>query len=142
MSKSGRPSELTDAVIDEIAAITPHVLFLEPIAATIGKTRQTLYNWMRVGRAELKNREKGKPANPSKDLHVKLYLTLEAKRAEAESNALKGIIASGKSQWQAYAWVLERAFPTRWGKDATQIKDLTKQLKELQDHVLGSRTQK
>jgi hypothetical protein len=51
--------------------------------------------------------------------------------AEGEIYAAEAIIKAASEHWQAAAWILERRFPERWGKDRVLLLKLLKQVKEL-----------
>ncbi len=79
--------------------------FIETAAAAAGITKKTFYTWLKRGaRAET-----GQLRQFSDDV--------AAAQATFEVMASAGIAGvAQEGNWQAWAWLLERKFPQRWGK--------------------------
>ena len=81
--------------------------FIETAAGAAGLSKNTLYEWMRIG-------ENRKDPRSTEELRAWKKLLDEA-AATAEARAVSGIQEAGAGgAWQAYAWFLERKYPDRW----------------------------
>lgn len=134
----GRPSKLTEEMIERIRVGMASGAYIETAAAQAGVASETLRDWLRKGAA-------GKSA-----LHRKFSATMEKAEAEAEMRALatvqefgrgmfvevvtvttKGTGASAVTEtkterrpvreWTAAAWYLERRRPARWGRRVVEL---------------------
>jgi len=104
-----RPSLLTD----ELRVRIEHELGLggtrEVVCQRTGVSRGSLDRWIATGKVVPGRQTPEVPRDPS---------TLSLSRLQqAEPGLLAAIVsAAQRGQWQAAAWVLERAFPERWSK--------------------------
>lgn len=83
-------------------------------AAIGGISKRTIQRWMKDGREDV---EADVPVSKSK--FRRFYLAVVVAEAEFEQTALQGIAAAGAAghqNWTAYAWLLERKWPERYGK--------------------------
>lgn len=81
--------------------------FIETAAGAAGLSKNTLYEWMKLG-------ENRKDPRSTEELRAWKKLLDEA-AATAEARAVSGIQEAGAGgAWQAYAWFLERKYPDRW----------------------------
>lgn len=89
----GERSEAIEAILDAIERGASMI----DAASAAGITDRTLYNWQRE--------------------QPELKAEIERTRARAESHLLECLKAAAteKKDWRAYAWLLERRFPDRWG---------------------------
>lgn len=87
---------------------------LESAAAIAGVSTVAFFEWLRIGRKELKDRAFDLH-HDDKERYVKLLYAVEKAHAEYEVNTLKIIdAAAAKGAWQAAAWRLERKFPKHY----------------------------
>lgn len=141
----GRPTKITQELIEQIASTVRAGIYLETAAACAGISKDTLFRWLRRGARERKRIETSPRARPKKSeaLYCAFSEAIARALAEAEATALalidsaaagavvvliKEIWKEGElagfeicrkqlpPQWQAAAWRLERRFPQRWGK--------------------------
>lgn len=95
----------------------------------MGIGRRTFYAWLKQGETDY---ERG-----ASSLYRQFYEAMEESRSFAETEAVKGILAAGKRQWQALAWFLERRYPERWAlkKRSDDPEEHNANLKELVDAI-------
>ncbi len=129
---TGRPLELTQAVIDEAAKLIPRALYLETVAHAMGLTRETFYQWLKVGGRERRKRERGKDPDRKLDLHCAFSDTVKRALAHAEIDFLSQIQAAGTESWQAIAWLLERRHIGKWSLQRAEVRELKRRLGELE----------
>jgi hypothetical protein len=115
--KGGRPSKISDMVevhreggvvslpiTDAICDVLKLGNYLETAAAVVGIERQTLYNWIEKGR-----RAKSGP-------YRQFFDAVEKAQSNAESLLVGRIMVAGVKEWQANAWMLERKWPRKYGR--------------------------
>jgi transposase len=139
---AGRPLELTRDHITQAVALLPRTLYLETVADSLGVTRQTFREWLKLGGREARRRERGKPADPARDLHVEFSYAVKKAIADTESDHLSQIQAAGTESWQALAWVLERRFLGKWSLNKAELRELRKRLDELEKGAGGGGSQR
>lgn len=125
----------TPDMIEKVSTVARDVFFMEPTACLIGVARRTIYRWLKIGKQEIDLRSRGKEPDTTKDNYVDFVNALMTARHTREKELIQEI--QDNKAWQSKAWLLERAFPDRWSSEASQIKILQKELKELKDYVLG-----
>jgi hypothetical protein len=128
----GRPTKLTNDIIDEVARLLPKTYYIETVCVALGITGSTLRNWLNWGREEasrLKHPEQVPDKN--KRLYLEFFVAYKRALARGEIEAVAQIREAGNTQWQALAWLLERRFPERWGSQRREISELQKQLAAL-----------
>ena len=107
-AKAGRPSKIFDAeMIATLADLLRSGAMIDSACAAVGIHRDSFFEWMKRGRLE--------ESGPYKDFSD----TIKKALADAENSLVSGIRAAGSMQWQAMAWLLERRFRERWGKDTS-----------------------
>jgi transposase-like protein len=118
---TGRPSKFTPerraAIIDAISHRIPY----EFAAEANGICEDTLYEWVKIGKA---HRKEGIISDYSK-------FSEDLKRAEMEK--IRGhcdMIAAKPERWQADAWLLERRWYKHFGANA-QVNELNQKLDRL-----------
>ncbi len=99
----GRPSKLTHALTQELAALVREVIYWEPAADALSIDRSTVWRWLKRGEREA--------AGP----YYEFCNAVKKARALAEIDLLRAIRA-GEDGWQSRAWIAERAFSERWGR--------------------------
>lgn len=120
---SGRPSKFTPercaAIIDAIYHRIPYELAAE----ANGICLDTLYEWLKIGRAHKKERI-------TSDYSV---FSDSLKRAEMQRiREHTEMIAAKPERWQADAWLLERRWYKYFGPNA-QLNELQQKLDKLED---------
>jgi len=113
----GRPSKLTPDLQARIAAFLGAGAYIETAASAAGVSKQTLYNWLRLG-------------SEGQEPYDSFLDAVEKAQGEADIRDLKTIRdAASKGVWQAAAWRLERRHPGEWGRrrpeSEPQEEDLT-----------------
>lgn len=98
-----RPTKLSDETLRKITNALRAGNYIETAARYAGIASSTLYEWLDRG-------ERGERG------YVEFYEQVELARAEAEVSDVAHLRIAGKTNWQAYAWMLERRHPTRWGR--------------------------
>jgi len=99
--------KLDMAMIEKAKKIARQGNYRSTIAAQLGVSRRTIYNWLSQGEADRDHNVKS--------LHRTFCEEVTAAEGEAELEAVQTILEAGKKQWQACAWFLERRYPDRWG---------------------------
>ena len=104
----GRPPKLTPEMIEQICDLLIEGSTIARSAVITGVSESTIYRWLAMGKSE--------GAEP-------IYVELVARVGEAiESSEFELLqrmrIAGSKSDhWRATAWMLERRFPEKYGKN-------------------------
>ena len=118
----GRPSKFTSercaAIVDAIRNRIPY----EYAAEANGICEDTLYEWLRIAKADRKAGIDSEYTKFSEDI----------KRAEmTRMREHSDIIAARPERWQADAWILERRWPKLYGPNA-QLNELNQRLAKLE----------
>ena len=130
---AGRPTDLTPEAIADVARLLPTALYLWTVADYIGVHRSTVYRWLKRGRREeTRLRNPRAKRKPSEAIYLQFRNAHKKGLAEGEIYATQIIRKAAAGHWQAAAWLLERRYPARWGRDRSILAELVKQVKELQ----------
>lgn len=134
---AGRPSDLTQEVIDDVKRLLPIVLYVETVANYIGIDRVQFWRWLKRGGKEHKRLTKDPNAEviESERLYLEFRNAIKKAEAEGEIYDLGVIKAASATHWQAAAWRQERRHNDRWGSDKQAISDLKKQVADLMEIV-------
>jgi transposase len=135
---AGRPLELTRDHITQAVALLPRTMYVETVADLIGVHRVTFRRWLNAGAKEQGRRERGKGADPARDLHCEFCIAVKKAMATAERGALEQIQAASVESWQAAAWMLERRYPEKWATNRGELKALAKEIAALGKQGAGS----
>lgn len=140
---AGRPTKLTEELIEEIAAYLRAGNYIETTAALVGIHRDSIYEWLKRGNAEklrLSNNSRARMRTREK---IFVQFTDTVKKAQAQSEAmLVGLIGqAAQKNWTAAAWRLERKYPDKWGRTERNVataqddpvKELAKQIEDLRN---------
>jgi transposase len=106
----GRPPKLTAEMIEQICDLLIEGDTIARSAVLTGVSESTIYRWLAMGKSEV--------AEP-------IYVELVARVGEAiESSEFEllqrmRIAGSKPDQWRATAWMLERRFPEKYGKNVS-----------------------
>lgn len=107
IARVGRPSKaehlLTPEMLDAIGTLLVEGNCKETVAAFLGISRMTWWNWEQRGERE-----------PDSIFGEFLYV-VEKAQAAAEIGLLRHV-RNGAPGWQSNAWIMERRFPQRWGR--------------------------
>jgi hypothetical protein len=109
----GRPSKLSDELLERVVRAIRAGNYPEVAARHAGVHAATYYRWM----------ERGAPARDAPEDEPYRRFRAEVERALADAEATEvGLIlkAAGSGSWAAAAWLLERRFPERWGRRRTE----------------------
>jgi len=118
--RTGRPSKLTPDLQDKMVEAILAGSFRGTAAAWCGIGRRTFVRWMRRGKAG--------PDGPYGGFR---RAVIEAE-SHAENRAVGVIIQAGTTDPKHLMWWLERKFPDRWGRDSYRLRELERQLSELE----------
>ena len=106
----GRRTKLTPAIRDKITELISGGHVGEVAAVACGLSKPTYYNWLKKGR-EAKT-----------GVYKEFFDAVKKAEADAEIAALESIkLAAKNGTWQASAWMLERRWRQRWGRNITQF---------------------
>ena len=135
----GRPTDLTPEAVAEVAYLLPRTLYLRTVADFLGVHRSSVYRWLERGRREEKRlrRPTAKP-KPSEAIYKQFCDAYKKGLAEGEIRAVAAIRQAAAESWQAAAWLLERRFPERWGRDRVLLLDLLRKVKALRAECPGA----
>ena len=100
----GRKSKLTEELVLRAVELISQGNYVSTVCAHLGIGESTWYRWM----------EQGEQANRGR--YREFWEAIKKAETEAEIQALRGVLAAGKTNWQAYAWYLERKFPDKYGR--------------------------
>ena len=98
-----KPYKLTPEVTAKISRALRLGAFLETAAGYAGLDRDTLKEWIKLGRGP-----------EARQVHREFVEEIDAAMADAEVAMLQRV--SDAEEWQASAWRLERRYPDRWGR--------------------------
>lgn len=102
----GRPSKLTPEVSKQITDVIAAGNYIETAAAYAGIHKDTLYDWLKRGRAA------------KTGIYSDFVEAVEQALAQAEVRDLAIIGKAANEVWQAAAWRLERRMPQKYGRRA------------------------
>jgi hypothetical protein len=119
MARRGRPTKLTRRVHAEILESLEGGNYLETAAAFAGVTKQSVHNWIRLGRqlsGRLEAGEKMGELTTDERRLVRFFDEVLIARAAGEMKLVGQIDDAATHDWRAAAWRLERMFPERYGR--------------------------
>ena len=103
IEKRGRKSKLSSKLTEELRQAISEGLHDSSACAICGIDPSTFYRWLRKG-------EEGESKEFSQ-----FYQTIKKANAERERSWIRFI--SKDESWQSKAWLLERRFPQKWGRN-------------------------
>lgn len=126
IEKVGRPTELTEDIIDTVVMALRSGAYVETAMNFVGVDRARFYDWNKKAMEEIKARdealESGSNRQPKNELYVEFHNAIKKAMAESELLMLKIITDSANSgNWMAAAWRLERKHPDRYGINSLRI---------------------
>lgn len=103
----GRPNKLTPERQERILECLRKGYSMQATAALSGVGKTTIYDWLRKARE-------------GDEMYAVFLEAMEHAAATFESEAVDAIVGAGKDgKWQAYAWMIERKHPERYGRHTT-----------------------
>jgi len=100
----GAPNKLSPERQNVIIECLKKGYSMQATAALAGIAKSTIYEWLRKAR-------------DGNEEYAAFLEAMEYAAAEFEGEAVNAIVAAGKDgKWQAYAWMMERKHPERWGR--------------------------
>jgi len=140
---AGRPTKLTKELIEEIAQYLRAGNYIETTAALVGIHRDSIYEWLKRGNAEIERVSKSNRSRIRKKEEIFVEFTDTVKKAQAQAEAmLVGLIGqAAQKNWTAAAWRLERKYPDKWGRTERNVataqddpvKELAQQIQDLRN---------
>ncbi len=126
LEKIGRPSKITEEIIDQVVFALSHGAYIETAMNFVGIDRARFYEWNKRAMDELKARdnaiEQGINREDKDEIFVAFHNAIQKALAESELMDLKTISdAARRGNWQAAAWRLERKHPDRYGINSLRI---------------------
>lgn len=127
--RPGRPSKLTQELVDKIVPIIRQGNYIDVAAASAGVSKDTFYTWLRLGArvnaGEMPARGTGK-AGAYTRAELALFAALDSgvHQAVAEGQVFdmdRIDRAADAGVWQAAAWRLERRFPELYARRAEVV---------------------
>jgi hypothetical protein len=114
----GRKADLNPELEARVAQLLKAGNYFETTAVLVGKSKVTLYSWIRRGRKERRRLEADPRAKErrSEAPFLAFLNAVETAQAHAEVVDVAAISAGSRVSWQAAAWRLERKLPERWGR--------------------------
>jgi hypothetical protein len=155
---TGRPSKLTPKVQNIVLEGIKLGLTYEKVANLANVSRVTLRNWFKTGQkaksgpffdffnALQKAEAEGEMRNLEKIRQASLggQKVVTSKEIYRDNQLLEQITTTKKAapDWRAAAWILERRYPERWGKnklniDQTQTSCIDRDIYMLAKHLLN-----
>lgn len=140
---AGRPTKLTKELIEEIAQYLRAGNYIETTAALVGIHRDSIYEWLKRGNAEIERVSKSNRARIRKreEIFVEFTDTVKKAQAQAEAMLVSLIGQAAQKNWTAAAWRLERKYPDKWGRTERNVataqddpvKELAQQIQDLRN---------
>ena len=116
-------AKISKEIIQQICELVRVGNYIEVAAAFVGIQKETLFRWLRKGRAEIALREEGRTSKVNSvemanlvALCAEFVVMLDKAKAEAEARDVVTIQKASVTDWKAAAWRLERKHGKRWGK--------------------------
>lgn len=103
----GRPTKITEELVKTITEYIKAGNYPEVAASLAGVSRATFYNWLKKGHEH------------KTGIHHDFLDSIKEAEDYAEAAAVERIRRSGKDNWTALAWWLERKHPQKWGRQQT-----------------------
>lgn len=113
------PRKLTSPLVAAVAEMIVQGNFRSTVAQRLRIGQRTFKRWMQLG--------KGYPDG----IYGHFRASVVAAEAEAESRAVRAIMAAGQDDPKHLQWWLERKFPERWGKYRGELLELKREIAEL-----------
>lgn len=107
----GRPPKLTAEMIEQICDLLIEGSTIARSAVITGVSESTIYRWLAIGKSE--------GAEP---IYVELVTRVGEAIESSEFELLQRMRIAGSKpdHWRATAWMLERRFPEKYGKNVSE----------------------
>jgi hypothetical protein len=127
-------AQINKEAVEKILEYLPRVMYLETAAALAGVSHRTLQDWLKRGKeVRRRARRTGEPIPQAEEMYANLAAAIKAVVAHAEMVALGQVAGASQYDWRAAAWMLEKRFPSRWGRDRAEVLALQKRVRELEE---------
>src|SRR5262249_54763403 len=113
--REGRPSLVTTEAADAIIEALRRGSYIKPACEAAGVSYEALRNWILKGEADA---EAGRDSE-----YTQFRARLKRARAEGELNLVRKL--EDNPDWRAAAFLLERGYRERWGKEEPQQSSVT-----------------
>lgn len=125
----GRPRKISPEITDRVVDTLLDGNYLETAAAVAGISKATLYRWLRMAEElEARALELVDDDDPNADIYshvdprewplLDFRHAVKSAEAWAEAELVRNVRRAGLG-WQAFATLLERRHPSRWGRRKT-----------------------
>lgn len=138
----GRPTGLTNELIDEFEKLLAVVSYIETVGDLLGISGATWKFWIRDGRAEQKNIDTvpGYTPDPRRALHLRMFKVYLSSLAQFQLRNITKIHTAGDRDWRASAWLLERRFYAQWGDKSRDVADLKRAVEEMEKSIAKTKS--
>jgi len=122
--KNGRPSKLTDELIEKVSQAIRNGAYIETAMKFVGVHVDQFYEWNKRAVKEIKERMESELLDIKREnkyeIYVRFHEAIQKAMAESEMFDLNVITKAARDgHWQASAWRLERKYPKRYGQGRT-----------------------
>jgi len=100
-----RKSKLTAKMIERIAGAIEKGMPAATVCRGVGIAPKTYYDWLKKGRDNYS------------PIYKRFLIAIDKANLKAEEELLQIIKKHSTKQWQAAAWIMERRFRDRWGRE-------------------------
>lgn len=133
--------KLTKETIEHVSRLVREGHYIVVVCDVMGITRPTYYNWKERGQEveeRLENGEiKEKKLNKNEKLYLEFWKEIKKAEAEAEMYQTRNVSKAGdEGDWRASAWLLEKRWNDRWGKNRLDIEANVNGSMKLEDLLL------
>jgi transposase len=118
-------SKLNKELIEKAVKYIEQGNYIETVAAFLGISRQSFYDWIRRGSRNCEVLDAGNALDKKEEIYVDFFIAVEQARAVAEMADLNIIKDAAEKRWEAAAWRLERRSPDKWGRRSEVKADVT-----------------
>lgn len=119
--KVGRPSNLTEEVIERVLDVLPNAFTKRQVARLAKVSHQRLSDWLNWGMEDL-----------DEDINS-IYAQFAARYEEKKGKIIQDALLSLKEQnsFQSVSWLLEQCFPEEFGRNSDLIKEIWNNLNQV-----------
>jgi len=135
--RRGNPTVISKEMIEEFKRLIPTHYYMETVACAMGISRQTIWHWRKWGKAEQRRlQDPHEMPDPNKELYLEFHQVYYQATAQALGRAISRVDKASKTNWMAAAWLAERSRPDLWGHNNHKIRELEKNMLEIQKHIM------
>lgn len=113
----GRPTSLTPNLAARIIGYVLDGSYIETAVLACGVSKKSFYNWRARAEEWMVSEE---PVPEDEAIYIQFLHSVNWAEARAEIDLLR-YAASGARGWQAAMTVLERKYPSRWGRQEKRV---------------------